>query len=94
MYREDEPPITAGRGIWGFPMKHGIPRLPVKKDLVGYRLRDVVGRGAWEGDTRLHLIPHVNCRVADLPVRRIRRGRHQIVDFSLPYGDVLHNYLA
>ncbi|MEE7502063.1 acetoacetate decarboxylase [Methylobacterium mesophilicum] len=151
MYLDDEPPITAGREIWGFPKKYGIPRLSVKKDtltgtlhyddervamgtmtykhrsledsldavregighlnvnlklipdvdgspkvaqLVGYRLRDVVVHGAWDGEARLHLIPHVNCRVADLPVRRIVRGRHQIVDFTLPYGEVLHDYLA
>ncbi|KMO38075.1 acetoacetate decarboxylase [Methylobacterium tarhaniae] len=151
MYLDDEPPISAGREIWGFPKKWGVPRLKVMKDtltgtlhydeervamgtmtykhrsledrldtvregigrlnvnlkllpdvdggvkvaqLVGYRLQDVTVHGAWEGDARLHLIPHVNCRVADLPVRRIVGGRHQIVDFTLPYGHVLHDYLA
>ncbi len=50
--------------------------------------------GPGTATARLHLIPHVNCRVADLPVRRIVGGRHQIVDFVLPYGRVLHDYLA
>lgn len=151
MYLDDEPPISAGREIWGFPKKYGVPRLSVVKDtltgtlhyadervamgtmqykhrsltdrldevakgltklnvnlklipsvdgtpaiaqLVGYNLEDIVVHGAWEGEARLHLIPHVNCRIADLPVRRIVGGRHQIVDFSLPYGRVLHDYLA
>jgi acetoacetate decarboxylase len=151
MYLDDEPPITAGREIWGFPKKYGVPRLAVTKDtltgtlhydgervamgtmtykhrsledqldkvregighlnvnlklipdvdggvkvaqLVGYQLRDVTVHGAWEGEARLHLIPHVNCRVADLPVRRIVGGRHQVVDFTLPYGEVLHDYLG
>src|SRR3954470_21536066 len=151
MYLDDEPPITAGREIWGFPKKYGVPRLAVKKDtltgtlhyddervamgtmtykhrslenrldavadgirklnvnlklvpdvngtakgaqLGGYKLEDVHVHGAWEGEARLHLIPHVNCRVADLPVRRVVGGRHQIVDFVLPYGRVLHDYLA
>jgi len=151
MYLDDEPPIAAGREIWGFPKKYGVPRLSVIKDtltgtlhyddervamgtmgfkpvslagrldevaasvaklnvnlkfipdvdgspkiaqLVGYKLTDVHVHGAWEGPARLHLIPHVNCRVADLPVRRIIGGRHQIVDFVLPYGRVLHDYLA
>ncbi|WP_336490848.1 acetoacetate decarboxylase [Methylobacterium nigriterrae] len=151
MYLDDEPPITAGREIWGFPKKYGVPRLAVTKDtltgtlhyddervamgtmtykhrsledqldrvregighlnvnlklipdvdgtpkvaqLVGYRLQDVTVHGAWEGDARLHLIPHVNCRVADLPVRRIVGGRYQVVDFTLPYGEVLHDYLG
>jgi acetoacetate decarboxylase len=67
---------------------------PKVAQLVGYNLQDVKVHGAWEGPARLHLIPHVNCRVADLPVRRILGGRHQIVDFVLPYGRVLHDYLA
>jgi len=50
--------------------------------------------GAWEGPARLHLIPHVNCRVADLPVRRIVGGATRSLDFVLPYGRVLHDYLA
>ena len=149
MYLDDEPPITGGREIWGFPKKYGVPRLKVVKDtltgvlnyddervamgtmtykykrlddsevaeglarlqvnlkllpdvdgspkvaqLVGYNLEDIHVHEAWDGDARLHLIPHVNCRVADLPVKRIVGGRHQIVDFLLPYGRVLHDYLA
>ena len=151
MYLDDEPPITGGREIWGFPKKYGAPRLKVIKDtltgtlhydeervamgtmpfkprsledqldsvakgiaklnvnlkllpdvtgapkvaqLVGYNLTDIHVHGAWEGDARLHLIPHVNCRVADLPVKRIVGARHQIVDFLLPYGRVLHDYLG
>ena len=31
-YLDDEPPITAGREIWGFPKKYGMPRLKVTKD--------------------------------------------------------------
>lgn len=31
---------------------------------------------------------------ADLPARKIVGGRHQIVDFTVPYGRVLHDYLA
>ncbi len=151
MYLDDEPPITGGREIWGFPKKYGVPRLKTIKDtltgtlhydeervamgtmtykhvslagqlddvakgiaklnvnlkllpdvdgspkvaqLVGYNLQDIHVHGAWDGEARLHLIPHVNCRVADLPVRRIVGGRHQLVDFTLPYGRVLHDYLA
>lgn len=151
MYLDDEPPITGGREIWGFPKKYGVPRLKVMKDtltgtlhydgervamgtmtykhrslenqldkvrdgiaglnvnlkllpdvdgspkiaqLVGYNLTDITVHGAWEGEARLHLIPHVNCRAADFPVRRIVSARHQVVDFTLPFGRVLHDYLA
>lgn len=151
MYLDDEPPITGGREIWGFPKKYGVPKLSVIRDtltgtlhydeervavgtmdykpkslegrldevekglcklnvnlkvlpdvdgtpkiaqLVGYNLQPLRVHGAWEGDARLHLIPHANCRVADLPVKRIVGARHQIVDLDLPYGRVLHDYLA
>jgi acetoacetate decarboxylase len=151
MYLDDEPPITGGREIWGFPKKYGVPRLKVINDtltgtlhydeervamgtmrykpksladqldevkaglavlnvnlkllpdvdgrpklaqLVGYNLEDIYVHGAWDGEARLHFIPHINCRVADLPVKRLIGGRHMIVDFVLPYGRVLHDYLA
>lgn len=73
------------------PDVDGTPKIA---QLVGYNLEDIVVREAWEGPARLHLIPHVNCRVADIPVKRIVGGRHLLVDFVLPYGRVLHDYLT
>jgi acetoacetate decarboxylase len=158
MYLDDEPPIAAGREIWGFPKKHGYPKLHVVKDtltgtldysdvrvvtatmgykhqhllydvqgqracssasilekmtktqvnlkliphvdgtlaiaqLVGYNLTDIQVKGAWSGPARLHLVPHVNAPVADLPVRRVTGGLHFIADLTLPYGRVLHDYI-
>ena len=150
MYLDDEPPIAAGREIWGFPKKHANPKLEIAHDtltgtlayagqvvavgtmaykhephtrdidktvaaltklqinlkliphvdgtpaiaqLVAYNLTDIHVKGSWTGGARLHLIPHVNAPVADLPVRRIVGGRHFIADLTLPYGRVLHDYL-
>ena len=67
---------------------------PKIAQLVGYHLQDIAVRGAWAGPARLHLVPHVNCRVADLPVRKVLFGRHIIADLTLPYGEVLNDYLA
>jgi len=157
MYLDDEPPIAGGREIWGFPKKHGKPRLKVAHDtltgtleyagiqvavgtmgykhqhllydlegrkacssvsieekmsktqvnlkvipdvdgsqaiaqLVGYNLADIQVQGAWSGPARLHLVPHVNAPVADLPVRRVSGGLHFIADLTLPYGRLLHDY--
>jgi acetoacetate decarboxylase len=61
--------------------------------LVAYNLRDIRIKGAWSGPARLHLIPHVNAPVADLPVRRVVGGMHFVADLTLPYGQVLHDYL-
>ena len=150
MYLNDDPPICAGREIWGFPKKWAEPLLKVNVDtltgtlhysgqlvamgtmaykwenmsrdpaktlasmhktqvnlklipdvdgkpaiaqLVAYNLTEVTVKGSWTGPARLHLIPHVNAPVADLPIRRIVGGRHFIADLTLPYGRVLHDYL-
>ena len=61
--------------------------------LVGYNMTDIKIKGAWKGPARLHLVPHVNAPVADLPVKKIVEGTHLIADITLPYGRVLHNYL-
>lgn len=151
MYLDIEPPITAGREIWGFPKRLGQPRLRVAADtltgtldyagervalgtmaykheslaknpakraealkktqinlkliphvdgtpaiaqLVAYNLTEIEVKGFWGGAARLHLVPHVNAPVADLPVRAIIGGRHFIADLTLPYGRVLHDYLS
>ena len=150
MYLDDDPPIVAGREIWGFPKKYAHPKLEVFKDtltgtleyagqtvaigtmaykhenmvrhpektlaslgktqvnlkiipdvdgkpaiaqLVAYNLTEYSVKGSWVSPARLHLIPHVNAPVADLPVRRIVGGRHFIADLTLPGGRVLFDYL-
>ena len=157
MYLDDEPPISGGREVWGFPKKLGNPTLGVVHDtltgkleyagervalgtmgykqnnllidpktgqshvdeiikkmtksqvnlkliphvdgtpaiaqLVLYHMTDATIKGAWSGPARLHLIPHVNAPVADLPVRKIIGGSHFIADITLPYGEVLYDYL-
>lgn len=151
MYLDDDPPIAAGREIWGFPKKYAHPKLEVFEDtltgtltyagqsvamgtmaykhedlarspaktmnsmrktqvnlklipdvdgslkvaqLVAYNLIDVQVLGSWSGPARLHLIPHVNAPVADLPVRRIVGGRHFIANLTLPGGRVLVDYIT
>jgi acetoacetate decarboxylase len=57
-------------------------------------MNDVSLKFAFGGEARLELVPHVNARVADLPVRRILHGQHIKADLTLPYGRVLHDFLA
>lgn len=66
---------------------------PAIAQLVAYNLTDVTVKGAWEGQARLHLVPHVHAPVADLPVRKVLGGKHFIADLTLPYGRVLFDYL-
>ena len=150
MYLDDDPPIAAGREIWGFPKKYAHPKLEVFEDtltgtlvyagqqvamgtmaykhesqvrnpektlsslgkmqvnlkiipdvdgtpaiaqLVAYNLTEFTVKGSWTGPARLHLVPHVNAPVADLPIRKIVGGRHFIADLTLPAGRVLYDYL-
>lgn len=147
MYLDDQPPIAAGREIWGFPKKYAHPKLQLVKDtltgtldyagqqvalgtmaykhvsmegdwdrtraslartqvnlkvipgidgnadicqLVGLNIADITIKGSWSGPARLHLVPHVNAPVADLPVLGIVGATHFIADLTLPYGRVLH----
>src|SRR6201999_4202232 len=151
MYLDDDPPIAAGREIWGFPKKYAHPKLEIVKDtltgtlsyanqlvamgtmgykhesmagngerttatlsktqinlkiipgvdghaeicqLVAINLTDIVVKGSWLGPGRLHLVPHVNAPVADLPVKRIVGAQHFLADLPLPYGKVVYDYNA
>jgi acetoacetate decarboxylase len=40
------------------------------------------------------MVPAVNCPMADLPVREQLGGLHIVTNMTLPYGKVLHDYLA
>ena len=65
---------------------------PAIVQLVAYNLTDIQVKGGWSGPARLHLVPHVNAPVADLPVRRVAGGLHFIANLTLPYGRVLFDY--
>ena len=160
MYLDDEPPISCGREVWGFPKKFANPKLEVMHDtltgtldyagqrvamgtmtykhenllthynasdhtscdpkviekklakkscnlklipsvdgtlaiaqLISYNMTDITVKGAWSGPARLHLVPHVNAPVADLPVKKLIGGSHFIADMTLPYGKVEVDYL-
>ena len=63
-------------------------------ELVRYVRQDVVLRGAWTGPCALELHAHALAPLTELPVRDIVSAAHLIVDFTLPYGEVVHDYLG
>lgn len=67
---------------------------PAIAQLVGINFAAVAVKGAWTGRARVALVPAVNCPMADLPVLEQRDGLHIVADMTLPYGRVLHDYLA
>jgi acetoacetate decarboxylase len=73
----------------------GVDGRPAICQLVAYNLTEITVKGSWIGPGRLHLVPHVNAPVADFPVRRTRTDAHHFVaDLTLPYGRVVHDYIA
>ncbi len=67
---------------------------PAIAQLVAIKFEDIVVHGAWTGRARLELVPSVNCPLADLPVHEVTGGLHMVTDMTLPYGKVVHDYLA
>lgn len=61
--------------------------------LIKYNLCDIHLKFAYEGPARLHLSPHINAPTAQLPVRKVLSGKHILADITLPYGEVMHDYL-
>ena len=73
------------------PHVDGKPRIC---ELVRYFRRDVVLHGAWSGPCALDLHSHALAPLTDLPLLEIVSAVHLIADFTLPHGDVVHDYLA
>ena len=48
MYLDDDPPIAAGREIWGFPKKYAHPKLEIVKDTL--RHARICGPARCHGD--------------------------------------------
>ena len=71
----------------------GVDGRPEICRLVGYHMTEITVKGSWHGAARLHLVPHANAPLADLPVRRIVGAHHLVCDLTLPYGRVLHDYV-
>lgn len=72
----------------------GVDGRPEIAQLIGINFTEVQVVGAWTGQARLELHPSVNCTVSDLPVNRVTSGLHMVTNMTLPYGQLLHDYLA
>jgi acetoacetate decarboxylase len=73
------------------PHVDGKPRI---LELVRIDYQDLVIKGAWTGPGTLELFHHALAPLAELPVREIVSVTHTICDVTLPYGRVIHDYLA
>jgi acetoacetate decarboxylase len=73
------------------PHVDGKPRI---LELVRVDYQDLVIKGAWTGPGTLELFHHALAPLAELPVREILSVTHTICDITLPYGQVVYDYLT
>lgn len=71
----------------------GVDGKPLVNQLTKTYLTDITIKGAWTGPASLELHPHALAPVADFPVRKIRSAVHFLSDLTLPYGEVVEDYL-
>lgn len=67
---------------------------PLLNQLTRTYLKDITVKGAWTGPCALELHPHALAPIANLPIRNIVSCVHFITDLTLPYGEVVEDYLA
>lgn len=72
------------------PHVDGTPRVC---ELVRYALQDIVVKSAWSGPGALQLFAHALAPVAQFPVKRVVSATHIMTDLTLPYGEVVYDYL-
>jgi len=72
----------------------GVDGKPQINQLTRTYLQDITVKGAWTGPASLELHPHALAPIADLPVQRIVSVAHFVTDLTLPYGEVVEDYLA
>lgn len=71
----------------------GVNGLPQINQLTKTYLTDITIKGGWTGSGSLELHPHALAPIADLPVKKIVSVSHFICDLTLPYGEVVEDYL-
>lgn len=72
----------------------GVDGKPQINQLTRTYLTDITIKGAWTGPGSLELHSHALAPIADLPVRKIISAVHFVSDLTLPYGEVVEDFLA
>ena len=64
------------------------------RQLTARTLSNVTVHECWQGEATVELRPNAQAPVYKLPVREVVQGFYWRTDFSLPWGRVIHDYLA
>ena len=71
----------------------GVDGKPLINQLTKTYLTDIEVKGAWTGPGSLELHPHALAPISDLPVRKVMSAVHFVTDLTLPYGEVVEDFL-
>lgn len=71
----------------------GVDGKPQINQLTKTYLKDFNLKGAWSGPASLELHHHALAPIAELPVKKIKSVTHFITDLTLPYGEVVEDFL-
>jgi len=71
----------------------GVDGKPLINQLTKTYLTDINIKGAWTGPGSLELHPHALAPISDLPVKKIMSAVHFVTDLTLPYGEVVEDFL-
>lgn len=71
----------------------GVDGTPEVNQLTRTYLQDITVKGAWTGPGSIELHPHCLAPIADFPVKRVVSVAHFVTDLTLPYGEVVEDYL-
>lgn len=91
----DKETIKKALGGAGYLVK-AIPNVdgtPAICQLIRYNMTNITVKFAYSGPATLELHPHALAPMADLPVKRIVSAIHCQADITLPYGEVIKDYL-
>lgn len=72
----------------------GVDGKPEVNQLTKTYMTDITVKEAWQGPGTLELHPHALAPIADFPVKKIRSALHYVTDLTLPYGEVVEDFLA
>lgn len=72
----------------------GVTGKPEINQLTRTYLTDITVKGAWTGPGSIELHPHALAPIADFPVKKIVSTVHFVTDLTLPYGEVVEDFLA
>lgn len=93
--RLDSENIEENLGVYNYNLKiiPSVDGSPAISQLTRYRMEDITVKWAWRGTAALDIRPCAMAPLYKLPVLRIIEGYHILTDLTLPYGEVVHDYL-